>query len=175
MFAASRPKPMRAEFTRVGRDVWVSSRIALAKATQDTVAFLWLKDQTQTKKVAEILNQPENRAKAGINEVLWGESLKLLYNDPLKDSRTPDIIVKPVLGVWYAPPRATKIAEHGGYYSEDTNVPLLLANPALTTGVIKVPVGATEVAPTILKVLGLDPQKLQAVRMEQTPLLPGLF
>jgi hypothetical protein len=147
----------------------------LAKATKDTVAFLWLKDQSQTEKVVETLSEPANKAKAGINEIVWGESLKLVFNDPLKDSRTPDIIVKPILGVWYAGPKSTKIAEHGGFYTEDVNVPLLLVNPGLTATVIKVPVPTTSVAPTILKVLGLDPRSLEAVRMEKTPLLPGLF
>jgi arylsulfatase A-like enzyme len=99
----------------------------------------------------------------------------LQYNDPLKDSRTPDIIVKPLVGVFYGAAKSTKIAEHGGFYTEDVNVPLLLANPSLTPAIIKIPVSTTSVAPTILHVLGLDPQSLDAVRMEKTPLLPGLF
>jgi hypothetical protein len=32
-----------------------------------------------------------------------------------------------------------------------------------------------QVAPTILRSLGLDPEALQAVRIEGTPALPGLF
>ncbi len=36
------------------------------------------------------------------------------------------------------------------------------------------PVGTTRIAPTILKALGLDPDSLQAVRMEHTVVLPGL-
>jgi hypothetical protein len=147
----------------------------LAEAVQDTEAFLWLKDQNQTAKVVAILNRPENRSKAAINEIVWGEALKLQYNDPLKDSRTPDIIVKPLVGVFYGAAKSTKIAEHGGFYTEDVNVPLLLANPSLTPAIIKIPVSTTSVAPTILHVLGLDPQSLDAVRMEKTPLLPGLF
>jgi phosphoglycerol transferase MdoB-like AlkP superfamily enzyme len=55
------------------------------------------------------------------------------------------------------------------------DVPLLLANPKLKAAVIKTPVPTTAVAPTILQVLGLDPQGLEAVQMEKTPLLPGLF
>lgn len=147
----------------------------LAEAVQDTEAFLWLKDQSQTAKVVARLNRPENRSKAAINEIVWGEALKLQYNDPMKDARTPDIIVKPVVGVFYAAAKSTKIAEHGGFYSEDVNVPLVLANPALKSAVIKTPVATTSVAPTILEVLGLDPQGLEAVQMEKTPLLPGLF
>jgi hypothetical protein len=36
------------------------------------------------------------------------------------------------------------------------------------------PVETTEVAPTILGLLGLNPSGLQAVRIEHTPALPGL-
>lgn len=147
----------------------------LAEAVQDTEAFLWLKDQTQTAKVVALLSQPENRRRAAINEIVWGEALKLQYNDPLKDGRVPDIIVKPLVGVFYASATSHKIAEHGGFYSEDVNVPLLLANPGLKAAVVKVPVPLTSVAPSILKALGLDPQELEAVRIEKTPPLPSLY
>jgi hypothetical protein len=36
-------------------------------------------------------------------------------------------------------------------------------------------VETAQVAPTILKMLGLDPKALDAVRLEGTPVLPGLF
>ncbi len=147
----------------------------LAVAVQDTEALLWLKDQSQTAKVAALLSRPENRAKAGINEIVWGEALKLQYNDPLRDGRVPDIIVKPLVGVFYAPTNATKVSEHGGFYTQDVNVPLLLANPKLQPGVIKTPVPTTSLAPTMLQALGMDPQGLEAVRMEKVPVLPGLF
>ena len=147
----------------------------LGVAVQDTEAFLWLKDQSQTAKVAAVLSRPENRTKAAINEVLWGEALKLQYNDPLKDGRMPDIIVKPIVGVYYASKESTKIAEHGGFYTEDVNVPLLLASPKLKPAVIKTPVQTTSLAPTILQMLGLNPQDLEAVRLEKTPALPGVL
>jgi hypothetical protein len=35
-------------------------------------------------------------------------------------------------------------------------------------------VETTEIAPTILKLLGLNPADLQAVRIEHTAVLPGL-
>jgi hypothetical protein len=35
-------------------------------------------------------------------------------------------------------------------------------------------VETTQVAPTILKILGLDPNRLDAVRQEGTPVLPGI-
>lgn len=145
------------------------------ESVADTEAFLWLKDQSQTAQVAAMLMSPENRSKAAINEVVWGEALKLQFNDPLKDGRAPDLIVKPVVGVFYASPKSTKIAEHGGFYTEDVNVPLLLGNPSFKATVIKTPVPTMDVAPTILAVLGLDPEALQSVKMERTPVLPGLF
>jgi hypothetical protein len=38
---------------------------------------------------------------------------------------------------------------------------------------IQFPVQTSQIAPTILKLLGLDPDSLDAVRLEKTPLLPG--
>jgi hypothetical protein len=35
-------------------------------------------------------------------------------------------------------------------------------------------VGTLQVAPTILKALGLDPNSLDGVRLEGTPILPGV-
>lgn len=40
--------------------------------------------------------------------------------------------------------------------------------------VIASPVETTETAPTILSLLGLNPSALDAVRIEHTPVLPGL-
>ncbi|MEI6778426.1 MAG: alkaline phosphatase family protein [Chloroflexales bacterium] len=143
----------------------------LAQATQDSVSLLWLKDSHQTSKVVAALQA--NQEKAGIQEILSGDALKLLYNDPAADPRTPDIIAVANLGVIYTKPTATKIAEHGGFSTEDTNVALLVANPLLKRSALNVPVQTTQIAPTILNVLGINPQQLQAVQVEQTPLLPG--
>jgi hypothetical protein len=51
---------------------------------------------------------------------------------------------------------------------------LIVANPHLVPGVIKTPVQTTQIASTILGLLGLDPQTLQAVRIEKTQALPGV-
>jgi hypothetical protein len=37
------------------------------------------------------------------------------------------------------------------------------------------PVATTQIAPTILALLGLNPKALDAVRIEHTQVLPGLF
>jgi hypothetical protein len=118
--------------------------------------------------------EPNWPANPGIEYILWGDTLKLVANDPIHDSRTPDIIVVPTPGVIYAGKKSPKIAEHGGISSEDLNVALLVSNPGLSKQEIKTPVQTTQVAPTILKLLGLNPNALHAVVNEKTDELPGL-
>ena len=89
------------------------------------------------------------------------------------DPRTPDIIVQPNVGVVYTG-SLKKQAEHGGFAHDDTNVMLLVSNPNLHARRITTFVETTQVAPTILKLLGLDPGSLDAVRKEGTAVLPGL-
>jgi arylsulfatase A-like enzyme len=66
-----------------------------------------------------------------------------------------------------------KLAEHGGFSHDDTNVILLISNPSLQTKTVTTPVETMQVAPTILKALGLDPNSLQSVVEEGTAVLPG--
>lgn len=145
----------------------------LAQATQDDVALLWLNDQSKTSTVVAQLNA--NAQQLHIQQILSGDSLKQLFNDPLKDARTPDIIVLPDHGVIYAKITATKIAEHGGFTDDDTHVDLLIASPLLKKAkTVFTSVQTTQIAPTILRLLGLDPTVLQAVQIEQTQVLPDL-
>jgi hypothetical protein len=93
---------------------------------------------------------------------------------PPHDPRTPDIIVTPNFGVVYTG-SSKKLAEHGGFSRDDTNVLTLLSNPDFSPATITTSVTTAQIAPTILEALGLDPSKLQAVQQEGTPVLPGLF
>jgi Type I phosphodiesterase / nucleotide pyrophosphatase len=144
---------------------------ALAKITMDQVALIWLKDSGKTKEVADAI--AKKRKRLGISNILYGRSLALHFPSPHDDSRTPDIVLVPEHGVIYAKAGDRKKAEHGGFGEDDTNVALLLSNPSLQAGVIRVPVATTEVAPTILASLGLAPGSLMAVKEEGTPVLPG--
>jgi arylsulfatase A-like enzyme len=137
----------------------------------DDVALIWLEDQSQAPAVAAYLEA--NARALFIDTVLAGDSLTLKYNDPTTDSRTPDIIVQPTYGTIYTS-SAKKLAEHGGFSVDDTGVALLVANPHLPPQVIKTPVATSQVAPTILHALGLDPGALHAVRLEHTAVLPGI-
>lgn len=89
-------------------------------------------------------------------------------------ARTPDIIVQPNVGVIYST-SGKKQAEHGGFAHDDTNVMILVSNPRLHARTVTSAVETTQVAPSILAALGLDPNKLQAVQIEGTPVLPGLL
>jgi hypothetical protein len=136
----------------------------------DDVALIWLQDQKQTKAVASYLNA--NAGALFIDEVMAGDELKLKFNSPLSDSRVPDIIVQPQYGTIYTGSHA-KNAEHGGFSFGDTNVGLIVSNPDLHASVVKAPVATSQVAATILQILGIDPKALKSVRIEHTPVLPG--
>jgi arylsulfatase A-like enzyme len=92
---------------------------------------------------------------------------------PSGDPRTPDIIVQPNPGVVYTGSHK-KQAEHGGFAQDDTNVMILVSNPSVQPGTVTTFVETTQVAPTILQALGLDPGSLDAVQKEGTAVLPGL-
>ena len=68
-----------------------------------------------------------------------------------------------------------KIAEHGGMNEDDLHVALLVSNPNFSPRNLGTPVLTKQIAPSILQALGLDPHALEAVQMEKTPVLPGLF
>jgi arylsulfatase A-like enzyme len=80
--------------------------------------------------------------------------------------------VLPHVGVVYTG-STKKQAEHGGFALDDTNVMLLVSNPSIRARTITTFVETTQVAPTVLKILGLDPRSLDAVRKEGTTVLPG--
>jgi len=145
----------------------------LAGIEQDgSVAFLWLSDQNRTNDVVNALRRIQE--KASIQEIYAGESLKLLLNDPRKDPRVPDIVIQPIPGQIYAAASSAFIAEHGGNADTDRNVQLLVCHPALSPTLIRFPVQTSQIASSILKSLGLDPNSLDAVRIEETPVLPGI-
>ena len=137
----------------------------------DDVALIWLQDQSQTAAVADYLNQ--NAHALFIDEVLSGASLRLRFNDPAGDNKTPDIIVQPQYGTVYTA-SAKKNAEHGGQSFEDTNVGLIVSSPRFDKHVIKTPVTSSQVAPTVLRALGIDPDELKGARQEHTDGLPGM-
>src|SRR5882762_4346510 len=145
----------------------------LLNAEQDgSIAMLWLKDHRRVTDVVKALRA--HQAEAGIERILSGESLKLIFPDPATDPRMPDIVIQPTLGVIYVEESDGFIEEHGGFTEEDTHVALLVSLASFSSRQIKSPVITAQIAPTILSELGLSPKKLEAVTKELTPVLPGL-
>ena len=146
-----------------------------AHVTLDDVALIWLTPgaQPMTEQVVNDLLLPVNQAKAHIKRVIWGAEMAALYGDPRHNSRTPDIIVVPEEGAIYTS-SGKKNAEHGGFNEDDVHVGLVIANPHIIPGVVHEPVHTTQVAPTILKELDLEPGLLHSVRAEGTEVLPGI-
>ena len=148
--------------------------------TEDDVSLLWLNNNCTTEEVVGMLEtqSPATNNIAGIGEIFWGPGITQLFNEPGlgegDDPRTPDILVTPHVGVTYSG-SSKKQAEHGGFAHDDTKVIMLLSNPSLRPHTVTTPVTTMQVAPTILKALGLPPQALQSVQQEGTQVLPGLF
>jgi hypothetical protein len=144
-------------------------------ATEDDVSLLWLKPGSDVVGAVNMLEQ--NAAAIGLGQIFYGASLSLNYNTPGlgpgEDPRTPDIIVTPNVGVTYTGSNK-KLEEHGGFSHDDTNVMLLVSNPGFEPRTVYSPVGTLQIAPTILKSLGLDPRNLDGVRLEGTQALPDL-
>ena len=142
--------------------------------TEDDVSLLWLSSSFDTDAAVAVLEENAS-ATTGIalGQIYYGPSLFLNYNDPTTDPRTPDIIVTPNVGVTYSGSHA-KQAEHGGFSHDDTNVVLLLSNPNFKARTVSAGVGTAQVAPTILKALGIKPGALDAVRAEGTAVLPAI-
>ena len=145
-------------------------------ATEDDVSVLWLK---QGASVTDAVTLLENNAAAiGLGEIFYGPSLAVNFAvggwEPGQDPRAPDIIVTPNLGITYSG-STTMIGDHGGFGHDDTNVIMLAANPHLAARTVSSPVTTTQVAPTIVKSLGLEPAALDAVRAEGTAVLPEVI
>ncbi len=139
--------------------------------TEDDVSLIWLSNSANTLAAVQILEANASPAGIELGQIYYGPSLVLNYNDPTVDPRTPDIIVTPNVGVTYSGSTA-KLAEHGGFAHDDTNVILLLSNPSYHSQTVRAAVGTVQVAPTILQTLGLSPSSLSAVVAEGTTVLP---
>jgi hypothetical protein len=166
-----------------------SSPVTRGHLQTDDVGLLWLQDQSSANVAGVIaqLTDPAHEAAMFANvlppgtifsaNVNSGVSLAAIYGDPTSGDRTaaaraPNVVVQPNWGVIYSG-SSKKIAEHGGGTLDDTNVALIVSGHHVDRGVITSHVTTTQVAPTILRALNLDPNRLDAVRREGTQSLPG--
>jgi hypothetical protein len=151
----------------------------VAQGTDDDGMLLWLNDRSQTATDYArkfLLNYNDSSASidgkpvisAGLSQVYTGAAAAQLMGLDVSDPRVPDVIGIAQYGVVYTS-HPSKIAEHGGDHLEDRNVPILLSWSGTTGGTaVTMPVETTQIAPTVLKLLGLNPHELQAVGIEGT-------
>jgi len=123
-----------------------------------------------TAKVAAYLNT--NASALFIDEVMAGSELKLKFNNPAVDSRTPDIIVQPQYGTIYTT-SSKKNAEHGGFSYGDTNVGLIVSGAGVPVGAIKTPVATSQVARRFWQALGIDPKGYGRCAWRKPTCCPG--
>jgi hypothetical protein len=155
----------------------------------DDVGIVWLQPNGSADLTAAVESLVNNAAKIHAStlppgtifrsNITSGPALAAIYGDPtvpgsLAAARAPDIFIQPNEGVIYSGSKK-KIAEHGGGAPGDTGVALLVSASFLGESVVDEPVQTKQIAPTILEVLGLNPQALQSVREEGTAVLPEYF
>ncbi|MGV4645127.1 alkaline phosphatase family protein, partial [Burkholderia pseudomallei] len=145
----------------------------------DDVGLVWLRDPRQLSAAVATLkanlgcNAPGICADGPQAYILYGPSVAERFGNPAL-GRTPDIVVQPNPGVIYTSSKK-KDEEHGGNAPDDSHLGLLVSYAGLRQGrTIDAPVLTTQVAPTILRSLGLEPRLLHAVALEGTRVLPGL-
>src|SRR6266851_5167048 len=156
-------------------------------ATDDDGMLLWLSDRSQaaadfvksyllshTAAGNDINGSPITVSASGLAKVYADEASADYFGVASSDPRHPDVFAVSQHGVVYTGGKG-KIAEHGGAGFQDRNVPILVALPGPQRGrTVGNGVETTQIAPTILALLGLDPHALQAVQIEHTRVLPGL-
>ncbi|MEH2195055.1 MAG: alkaline phosphatase family protein [Nostoc sp.] len=163
---------------------------------QDTSSLIFLKNPSDVRKAVALLKSKnysfdtaadqvsdptgntlfstEDAAAQG--KVLYGQSIiNAGLGDPRTSDRTPDIIVPLKTGYFFG--NATKKrAEHGGFTDADTHVALIVGSTGFSRNfqgtTITQTVSTTQIAPTTLQVLGLNPQQLQGVQIDRTQTLP---
>jgi hypothetical protein len=156
-------------------------------STDDDVMQLWLSDRSTaaTAFVREYLEAhpatghaitgaPRVVTSSGLSAVHAGNDAAHYFGVAPSEARHPDVLGIVQHGVVYTG-GTSKIAEHGGADAQDRDVPLVVFGPTSGAGhTVSAPVETTQIAPSILRLLGLDPRALQAVRIEHTRVLPGV-
>ena len=146
---------------------WLSDR---SQAATDFVKnYLW----THTAPAVNYAGQTITVQHSGLQEIFAGQQSAQFFGVSNSDPRHPDVFAIAQVGTIYT--TGSKIAEHGGDNPGDRDVPLVVYAPGtVRPGQSSNGVETTQVAPTILRLLGLSPSSLQAVQQEGTRVLPCL-
>jgi hypothetical protein len=147
--------------------------------------LLWLTDRSQAaadfaKKFLlsysgvgnDINGNPKYYTASGLSTAYAGAAAASYFGVTAGNPRVPDLIGIVTHGVVYTGGKG-KIAEHGGADPQDRNVPIVVSGANVENrGVVDSPVQTTQIAPTILRLLNLNPNALHAVQREHTSTLP---
>ena len=162
----------------------------IAFSVDDDVMLLWLSDRHAdalafAKQYLLTHSAPANRAgdptgvfsatvtSSGLTRVYTGRGADALVSARPGDPHAPDLIGIAQHGVVYTG-KTKKISEHGGAAPDDRDVPLVVSGAGVTHRASSQAVQTTQIAPTILALLGLNPHQLDAVRIDHTAVLPAL-
>lgn len=111
---------------------------------------------------------------SGLQRIYAGEDAAELIGVRESDERVPDIIgIAQVGTVYSSPTKIKKIAEHGGAVRNDRHVPIIVWGAGVKHLRIGAPVETAQIAPTVLRALGLPERELDGVRLEHTRPLPA--
>jgi hypothetical protein len=156
-------------------DLWQSYLSVKTQAAANFVKdYLWNHSATAVLYNNDGVNRgTEQVAHSGLAQIYAGQEAADFFGVPYSNPRYPDVFGRVQVGVVYT--GGSKIAEHGGDNPADRDVPILVYAP----GSVKPASNGqwtetTQVAPTVLQLLGLDPGSLQAVQQEGTQVLPGI-
>jgi len=145
--------------------------VEVDSTTTDDIALIFLKDQSTLNKAVQGLQA--SSAKLQIDDIIYGDRLIAMgFGNPKTDPAVPDIIVRPQLGVIYTT-STKKIEEHGGLSNDDRKVACFASAKGLKKRVIDERISTRQLGPTVLKVLGLDTEKLQGAKEQGTRTLQG--
>ncbi|HEV2484728.1 MAG TPA: alkaline phosphatase family protein [Terracidiphilus sp.] len=136
-------------------------------------AMVWLSDPAATAAVVKAYS--DRAAVLGIQDIYFGARLTLTLNSPETDSRMPDIVLQASPGVIWGPAGKNVLASYGGISDWDTHVALLVSGAQLTGRRDPTYVPTTQLAPLLLRALGMEKFDLQALHKEHSPALPGVF
>jgi hypothetical protein len=163
-----------------------SNQTLVVQEADDDGLLWWLSDRSQTAAnfvknylwthSAPAINyagQTITVQHSGLAQIFAGQQSAQYFGVSTSDPHHPDVFGISQVGTIYT--GGTKIAEHGGANQGDRDVPLVVYAPGTVQPALSGRgVETTQVAPTILKLLGLNPNSLTAVQQEDTQVLPGL-
>jgi hypothetical protein len=156
-------------------DLWQSYLSVKTQAAANFVKhYLWNHSATAVLYNNDGVNRGTKQvAHSGLAQIYAGHEAADFFGVPYSDPRYPDVFGRVQIGTVYT--GGSKIAEHGGDNPGDRDVPLVVYAPGTVPhSKVHAWVETTQVAPTILHLLGLNPNALKAVREEGTKVLPGI-